>query len=241
MTRACCMYRYCCAEPGMADPDARARARQHTAHLLKVLRGYGPSAAAPEPTVSPSATVAEAAPSYAAGPGATPLRPIASLALPPLLAPAGPRSTPTSIPTLGEGLRRRTGVLGQLVAKADQFNRLNRIFRAYLPPHLHPHTVLIRLDREAWEAHADSASWATRLRYALHNIRQTLGQELGMPLPKPRVRVMPVAAPPSLARPRPTLSERSAKVLETAARQLPDPRLSAALLRLAGGCLQPSE
>ena len=34
----------------MADADARATARRHTAQLLKMLRGYGPTAE-PEPAV----------------------------------------------------------------------------------------------------------------------------------------------------------------------------------------------
>ncbi|MEZ5576819.1 MAG: DciA family protein [Candidatus Competibacteraceae bacterium] len=134
---------------------------------------------------------------------------------------------------MGEALRRPQGTLGRLMARADRLNRLNRIFRAYLPPHLHDHVVLVRLDQDDWTVHADSSSWATRLRYALHNIRETLGQQLGIPLPKPRVRVVPPDFPPRPRRPRLTLTQRNAKLLEVTARNVPDPRLSAALRRLA--------
>jgi hypothetical protein len=119
------------------------------------------------------------------------------------------------------------------MAQAGQLNRLSRIFRAYLPPHLHDHAVLVRLDAEGWEVQTDSASWATRLRYALPTIRQGLGQQLGIALPKPRVRVVPAEAPVQTQRPRLTLTRRNAEVLETAARTLTDPRLGAALRRLA--------
>ena len=62
--------------------------------------------------------------------------------------------------------------------------------------------------------HADSSSWATRLRYALHNIRETLGQQLGIPCLL-RVRVVPSTSPPHPRRPRLTLTQRNAKLLKS--------------------------
>jgi len=220
----------------MADADARAMARQHTAQLLKMLRGYGPTAEPvpepPAPAPKPGA-VAEAPSAYLRLLDPVPTPPPWPVApAPPPLAPR-PRDGPGSIPTVGEALRHPPGVLGQLIAQAGQLNRLSRIFRAYLPPHLHDHAVLVRLDAEGWEVQTDSASWATRLRYALPTIRQGLGQQLGIALPKPRVRVVPAAAPSLPQRPHLTLTRRNAEVLETAARTLTDPRLGAALRRLA--------
>ena len=119
------------------------------------------------------------------------------------------------------------------MARADRLARLSQIFHAYLPPHLRDHAVLVRLDAEGWEVQTDSPSWATRLRYALPTIRQALGQQVGMMLPKPRIRVVPAAEPVQPQRPRLTLTRHSAEVLETAARTLTDPRLGAALRRLA--------
>ena len=222
----------------MADADARAMARQHTAQLLKMLRGYGPTAE-PEPALEPPAAapppvaVAEATPAYIRLLDAVPTPPPLSVTSSPPSLPPRPRDGPGSIPTVGEVLRHPPGVLGQLMARASQLNRLSQIFRAYLPPHLHDHAVLVRLDAEGWEVQTDSASWATRLRYALPTIRQGLGQQLGIALPKPRVRVVPAAAPSLPQRPRLTLTRRNAEVLETAARTLTDPRLGAALRRLA--------
>lgn len=245
----------------MSESDSRASARQHTAQLLKMLRGHES-----EPSLSPASP---ARPTTVAGSepdGAVRVMPVAPSVdvpakiaeipapyrpLPPLPPPPPPdRPTPRapsvppiqampprqrtgSIPTVGESLRRPQGALGRLMARADRLNRLNHVFRAYLPPHLHDHVVLVRLDQDDWTVHADSSSWATRLRYALHNIRDTLGQQLGIPLPKPRVRVVPPDFPPRPRRPRLTLTQRNAKLLEVTARNVPDPRLSAALRRLA--------
>jgi hypothetical protein len=240
----------------MADADARALARRHTARLLKMLRGYGPRAESEsEPAARPlvaaarPAAVAEATPPYvrlldvapplpsipAVAPSSPPLRGPDSMGAPKeSAAPTPPRPRrPDSIPTVGELLRRPQGRLGQLMAQADQLLRLSRVFHAYLPSPLRDHVVLIRLDPEAWEVRADSAAWATRLRYALPSIGQALGQQLGMTLPKPRIRVTPLAVPLQSPRPRLTLTRRNAELLEAAARALADPRLGAAMRRLA--------
>jgi hypothetical protein len=137
------------------------------------------------------------------------------------------------ISTVGENLHRQKGVLGQLLAQADQLAQSSQIFRAYLPPHLRDHAILVRMDHEGWEVQTDSASWATRLRYALHGIRQVLGQHLEIELPKPRIRIVPAAAPPPPRRPPLTLTEHNARLLKATAHTLGDTRLSAALLRLA--------
>jgi hypothetical protein len=79
----------------------------------------------------------------------------------------------------------------------------------------------------------DSPAWATRLRYALYNIRPTLGRHLQLELPKPRIRVAPTAEPVPVLRPRPTLTADSARLLEVTAGNVFDSRLSAALRKLA--------
>ena len=255
----------------MADShDARAVARQHTARLLKMLRGYGPPPAVPpaesEPTALPGkpAAVTEVPAAYSRRPDRTPPRlpldvvrsdagadcteqrePGVSRAAPELardgresLPAARERSAFAPIATVGESLARQRGALGELIAKAQQRVRLDRMFLAYLPPHLHDHAVLVRLDAESWVVHTDSASWATRLRYALHNMREALGQHLGIALPKPQIRVVPAVLPPP-PRPRLKLTKRNAKLLEVAARDLADDRLSAALRRLAAHASKP--
>ncbi|HRD50652.1 MAG: DUF721 domain-containing protein [Candidatus Competibacter sp.] len=245
----------------MIDPDSRAVARQHTAQLLKMLRGYGPAPApsAPERTADPAPNaVAEASPAYVRVLDAPLLRtppPMPDSTPPPVpprrradpLRPSagervGTRATPGFIPTVGYRLRHASGVLGRLVAQADEMNRLNHMFHAYLPPHLRDHAAIIRLDQEAWEVRADSASWATRLHYALPGIHPLLSQHLGITLPKPRIYVAPAPAPPPPPqRARLTLTRRNAELLEATARNLSDAQLSAALRRLAANARRTSE
>ncbi|MCB1777630.1 MAG: DUF721 domain-containing protein [Candidatus Competibacteraceae bacterium] len=142
-------------------------------------------------------------------------------------------SKKTAIPSLGDGLSQQPGVLGQLIARGKELAQLNRIFQAYLPPHLRDHAVLIRMDEEAWTVQTDSAGWATRLRYKLYDIRQALGQQLNITLPKPHIRVEPAAASSRSRRPPLSLTQENARLIEQTARNEPDPRLSAALHRLA--------
>ena len=229
----------------MTDAKIRAVvARQYTAQLLKMLRGYGQPAepqAVPEAPMAtpPLAAVAEAAALYVRREDPSPPPLLGNQRLP---LPLPSRGGPGSPPTVGEMLRRSRhsqSVLGQIMIRADQLAERSRIFRAYLPTPLCDHVVLIQLDAESWEVQTESAGWATRLRYALSSIRQALGQHLGLALPKPHIRVVPLAMPLQPRRPPLTLTRRNAEVLEAAARILADPRLSAALRRLAArGCLE---
>jgi hypothetical protein len=226
------------------EPEARASARRHTARLLKMLRGYGPTSEVPSPAAgSRPAAIAEVTPAYArlleVVPGRQPppvAEPVA-IPPPPAVPAASPdpprRAGPGAIPSAADYLSRQQGTLGRLMARADRLNRCNQIFRAYLPAHLRDHVVLISLDQENWTVHTDSASWATRLRYALNSIRDALGRQLGIPLPKPRIQVAPASLPSRPRRARLTLTERSAKLLEITAGNVPDARLSMALRRLA--------
>lgn len=228
--------------------DPRVIARQHTTLLLKMLRGYGPvDHSAPTPTlaaVKPVVADPSASPAVADTAGvylrlmAAPRRQPES---PPDVdpthvdpAPIPPRPCGGTLPMTAETLLRRSGgALERLMTQADQLAESNRVFQAYLPPHLRDHTILLRMDEETWSVQTESASWATRLRYALHDIRLTLGQQVGFPLPKPHIRVVPVARPIPPQRPRLTLSRQNAQLLEAAARTASDARLSAALRRLA--------
>ncbi len=232
-------------KPDLVASDPRVVARQHTGPLLKMLRGYGPvdpSTATPV-AVSPVVTAKSASPAVADTAGVY-LRLMAAPDRPPLpppvtdptpTAPVPPRQCSGNIPTIGEALLRQSGgALGRLMTQASRLAQSNRVFQAYLPPHLRDHTILLQMDQEAWAVQTESASWATRLRYALHDIRLTLGRQLGFPLPKPHIRVVPVARPVQPPqRLRLTLSPQNAQTLEAAARMVPDVRLSTALRRLA--------
>jgi hypothetical protein len=215
------------------DAERRAIGRQHTAQLLKMLRGgYGTT---PEPEsvaeVDPaaelkSARVADAAPVYVRL-VETPIRPDT----PTGNAPPRRLSAPP-IPTVGESLRQPLEKLSKLIARADDLAASARIFQAYLRPDLRDHVLLIRLDQDAWTVQTESAVWATRLRYALYDIREVLGLHFGITLPKPHIQIAPIAARPPSS-PRRTLTQEAARYLEEIARNETDSRLSAALRRLA--------
>lgn len=214
------------------DAERRAIGRQHTANLLKMLRGGYGTAPEPEPVVEvPVAElkpgrVADAAPAYVRL-VETPAR----LDAPP--ASVTRRSLMPAIPTVSESLRQHSGHLGQLVARTDELAESCRIFHAYLRPDLRDHAVLIRLDQDAWTVQTESGVWATRLRYALFDIQDVLGLHFGITLPKPYIQIMPTAVSPYSSTPRRTLTREAARYLEETARHETDPRLSAALRRLA--------
>lgn len=218
------------------DAERRAIGRRHTASLLKMLRGGYGTAPEPKPAAETGpdadltpAKVADAAPAYVRLVETQPDAPSSSVTL----------SAP-AIPTVGEGLRRHAGKLGQLIARSDQLAESTRIFQAYLRPDLRDHAVLVRLDQEAWTVQTESAVWATRLRYALYDIRQVLGLHFGITLPKPHIQIAPVVAAPPSQPPRRTLTRQAARYLEETARSETDPRLSAALRRLARRAEPPS-
>lgn len=214
------------------DAERRAIGRQHTAQLLKMLRGgYGTT---PEPESATEAhPVAELKPARVADAAPAYVR-LVETPVPPDAPPANtlPRSSAPAIPTVGEGLRQCSEKLNKLIARTDELAASTRIFQAYLRPDLRDHVLLIRLDQDAWTVQTESAVWATRLRYALYDIREVLGLHFGIILPKPHIQIAPVAVRPTSSRRR-TLTQEAARYLEETARNETDSRLSAALRRLA--------
>lgn len=147
---------------------------------------------------------------------------------------AGARRRTSSMTSVQDCLRRPKGRLAQLVAQTDRLARVNRAFRAYLPPHLHDHARLSQLSSQNWVVQTESAVWATRLRYALPSLRQQLSEHLGYEVPNLVVKVKPAGNGQNNAPPRRMkLTEESANFLEGAAEGVSDQRLGAALMRLA--------
>ena len=127
----------------------------------------------------------------------------------------------------------KPGVLMYLVQQNDKLVRLNRIMRAYLPPHLQDHARLISIDEQGWLIKADSSAWATRLRYALPSLRQQLSHHLKRDIPPLKLKVQPANDVKSIEPRRLTLTQQSASHIEGAADSVNDERLGAALMRLA--------
>lgn len=97
-----------------------------------------------------------------------------------------------------------------------------------LPPAIRSHCLGARLDGDTLVVLADSAAWATRLRYALPSILARHGAR------KCRVRVMPLEQRrPKTVRKRPQLPPEAARLLAQTAESTEDPDLAAVLRRLA--------
>ncbi len=145
------------------------------------------------------------------------------------------QKTSNTLLAVGEYLQHPQGRCSQLAAKTHNLSRLNQIFRAYLPPHLHDHATLARLDSDGWVVQTDSSAWATRLRYLLPSLQKPLAEHLGTQIPAPRIRIAPPAVPAPTPPPprRMVMTDEAVSVLEGAARNLPDRRLGEAMLRLA--------
>lgn len=128
----------------------------------------------------------------------------------------------------------KTGTLKHLVQQTDKLVRLNRIMRAYLPPHLQDHARLTAVEEGAWYIQTESSAWATRLRYALPGLQQQLSHHFKRQIPTLKLKVKP-ALPKTQAVParRLELTQGSAKHITSIADSVGDERLGAALQRLA--------
>jgi hypothetical protein len=136
---------------------------------------------------------------------------------------------------ISERLRRSHGRLGRLLTHANELAQINRVMHAFLPSHLREYANLVACHPDAWIIHTESAAWATRLRYVLPTLRQQLADHLACEVPKLRLRIRPKNARPdrSASIRRMTVSDQAAEVLEGAANDVNDTRLSSAMKRLA--------
>lgn len=200
------------------EVERRARGRAHSSKLLHMLRGgYGSAGVEPTTLASVASKVAEAPTAYVCRVEATT---------------APPHSAP-EIASVAERLQHPHGTLGALMAGVDALEQARRVFNAYLRQDLCQHALLIRLDTHAWVVQTEAAVWAVRLRYALFEMREELSAHCGFPLPKPQIHIVPNAerAPaPSQQR---RLTPQAGRALEELARDEVDPKLRAALWRLA--------
>ncbi len=141
---------------------------------------------------------------------------------------------PSRLLSASDYLHRQHGRIGGLVAHGDRLTRINRLLRAYLPPHLRDHARVVAIGPEWWTVQTESAAWATRLRYLLPSLQKQLGTELGQAVPPLRLRIEPLPEEHSDTMPRRlTLTRQNAHVLEGAADSIDDCDLGAALRRLA--------
>lgn len=202
--------------------ERRRRGQEHTSKLLHMLRGgYGSALEAAMPPVAPATKIAEIPNVYLRSPAPKTSAPLTKI-------PAVPE-----IVSVAASLQHPSGKIGALMAGVEALGQARRIFNAYLREDLRQHALLVRLDSNAWVVQTEAAVWAVRLRYALFEIREALGVHCGFPLPKPRIQIVPNAAPVSNPIPQRRLAPAAGRALQELARHESDPQLQAALLRLA--------
>jgi hypothetical protein len=139
-----------------------------------------------------------------------------------------PAKLPNSIARLLEGK-----TLAPLLRHAERLRNVARILHHLLPPSLQDHCQVVNLRDGVLHLGVDSPAWASRLRFQIPKILKELGAYPGLGINALRVRVVPAGRSLSKPASRPRLSPQSARLLRQTATGLSDPRLRAALLKLA--------
>jgi hypothetical protein len=140
-------------------------------------------------------------------------------------------STPRPVNNL---LNAGDGTIGRLMERARWLDELTDELRRHLNPSVAAHCRIANLRSGVLVLQTDSPAWATRLRYHIPMLRETLlDQGLGQ-IRDVRVKVAPAEKAPRSSSPRKArLSARTAEVLLHAAEASDDPALRDALARLA--------
>ncbi len=124
------------------------------------------------------------------------------------------------------------GTLRGLARAVAAHNALLERVRAVLPAELRAHCVTAALEDRELHLLADTAAWATRLRYFGRELARSLNGA-GLHVSAVKVRVLPAEPAPAPAKHLPTRpSADAARCVEDSAAGLDDPALRAALERL---------
>ncbi|WP_028239688.1 DUF721 domain-containing protein [Stutzerimonas azotifigens] len=131
-------------------------------------------------------------------------------------------------------LLREAPLLKALFGEAQRLDRLQRLLEAQLQPAAREHCRVASWRDGSLLLIVTDGHWATRLRYQQRRLlRQLQSHEEFGNLTKIVFRVQPPMSPARAAGRIPTHSERAAESLEQTAAGIQDPRLRAALERLA--------
>ncbi len=131
-------------------------------------------------------------------------------------------------------LLREAKPLKTLFGEAQRLDHLQHLLDAQLPPAAREHCRLASWRDGTLLLIVSDGNWATRLRYQQRRLQQSL-QKLPefSALTRIAFKVAPVAGSARPARQTPELSSQAAESLRSAAEGIADPRLRAALERLA--------
>lgn len=125
--------------------------------------------------------------------------------------------------------------LGGVVEEARSGDRVLAALRRALPADLAAHLSAAHLRDATLIVVADGPAWATRLRFLEPELKAALDARTRRVVRRVTVRVGPPPAAPRAPGPKPSrpLSAAARAALEAGAEQVTDPRLAAALRRLA--------
>jgi hypothetical protein len=130
-------------------------------------------------------------------------------------------------------LRSPPRALASVIRKAAFLQEIEQIVHDGLPPEARQGVKVAACEDDRLVLLVDNAGWATRLRYQQNAIRRGLAQRLRRHVERVDIRVRPVDKPPPPPGAPRRLSENARRQLEGAARCVENPRLAAALRRLA--------
>ena len=125
----------------------------------------------------------------------------------------------------------RAGVLARVGPAARTLATLTEDIRSRLPAHLAAHVQGCAPRADGVVILADSAAWASQLRYAQGEILQACRQRLGDQIRQVRFKIVPAEAPAEKP-PKPELSPQSRQLLRQAADGVADEKLAEALRKL---------
>ncbi len=140
-----------------------------------------------------------------------------------------PTYKPVSVAKLISG-----GTLPRLLDHSRALAQLDQALRKALPEPLNEHCHVINLRGQTLTLAADSPAWATRLRYQSRTVLQHLTRLQSVTVRTIQVRIAP-EQPTKQKKPKrhAHLSATNAQLLQQTANSLSDPRLRAALLKVA--------
>ena len=143
-------------------------------------------------------------------------------------------SKKTSLP-ISKLLKEENLPIAHLYEKAKSIQELDNKLKKYLDPSLHNHFQLANIKTDSVVILVSSSTWATRLRYNIPAILETLNNQLNLTTIKTvRVKVKTVTSEnKQTPKNRISLSESSAQILRDVADNFNDPELRNCFIKLS--------
>ncbi len=137
-------------------------------------------------------------------------------------------------PSLYALLTGNKNMFGDLLNHTHYIQQLQYNLHEYLGPPLNTHCILANHNNDILIIHADSPTWAAKLRYLTPDILSYMHQQCHLTKLKTiRIKVMPTTPSPVKTSTRQlTLSTKSAKLMNDVANTISDPALRTSLLKL---------